>query len=80
MVSISKEHLAAYIKVLGFIYPTRYIWRPFGTLLEVDRCMADGGLVTNSQASIGRHCGHSMKSPVKISLFEMVLIWLGVIR
>lgn len=75
-----KERISAYIKVAGIFVPTRFIYRPFGELLEVDRCAVDGGLVTNSQASLSAHGGHRMRQPVLISLFEMVLIWIRVIR
>lgn len=75
-----KEYLNAYLKVAGIFVPTRYIWRPFGELLEVDRCDADGGLVSYSQRSLSRHAGHQMRSPVIISVFEMILIWVRIIR
>ncbi len=74
-----KEYLSAYIKASGIIWPTRYVWRPFGEVLEIDRCVVDGGLVTNSQASLSRHFGHTMRQPVKISIVEMILIWLRII-
>jgi hypothetical protein len=72
--------MRAYVKASGIFMPTRYVWRPFGELLEVDRCTVDGELVTNSQRSLSRHGGHHMKSPTKISLGEMVAIWVRVIR
>lgn len=75
-----KEYTSAYLKVAGIFVPTRYIWRPFGELLEVDRCATDGGLVTNSQSSLSRHGGHMMKQPCIISIFELVLIWVRIIR
>lgn len=75
-----KEYFQAYIKVAGIFVPTRYIWRPFGEIIEVDRCAVDGGLVTNSQKSLSQHLGHRMSQPVKISLLEMILIWARIIR
>ena len=75
-----REYVSAYIKVAGVFRPTRYIWRPFGELLEVDRCAVDGGLVTNSQESLSRHAGHRMSQPVKVTLFEMILVWFRVIN
>ncbi len=72
--------LNEYIKLAGVFKPTRYVYRPFGTFLEVDRCEADGRLVTNSQASLSAHPGHHLRSPVVISFFEMILIWLRIIR
>jgi len=75
-----KDYIFGYIKGTGLIYPTTMILRPFGKVLEVDRCVVDGGLVTNSQASLSRHNGHAMKGPVKISVFELILIWCRVIR
>lgn len=56
------------------------IKRPFGDPLEVDRCVRDQGLVTNSQASVSRHVGHHMRGAGNISLFELILIWMRFIR
>lgn len=75
-----KDYVSAYMKVAGIFVPTRYIWRPFGELLEVDRCAVDGAIVTNSQSSLSRHLGHAMKQPVKINIFEMLLIWIRIIE
>ena len=75
-----KEYVSAYIKVAGIFVPTRFVWRPFGELLEVDRCAVDGGLVKNSQKSLSRHVGHRMYQPVKINLLEMLLIWIRIIE
>lgn len=75
-----KEYFNAYLKVVGLFVPTKYVWRPFGELLEIDRCDADGGLVTNSQVSLSRHAGHRMHQPTVISLFEMIKIWTRVIH
>lgn len=75
-----KDYLKAYIKVAGIFVPTIYIWRPMGDLLEADRCVVDGGLVTHSQDSLSRHVGHTMRGPVKISLWEMILIWFRIIK
>ena len=68
------------LRVLGVFYPTRFVWRPFGEFLEIDRCRLDGRLVTNRSASIQRHVGHSMVQPVLISFFELILIWLRMVR
>ena len=75
-----KDKIIAGIKVTGLILPTKYIWRPFGEVLEADRCVADGSLVTNSQESLSRHLGHLMRGPIRVSLFELILIWLRIIR
>lgn len=75
-----KDGFFKFIKSTGLIYPTKSVWRPFGKYLEVDRCVADGGLVSDSQSSLSRHCGHSMRGPVRVTLFEMVLIWIRFIR
>lgn len=75
-----KDYIFAYVKGTGLIYPTTMILRPFGNVLEVDRCVVDGGLVTNSQRSLSTHCGHPLRGPVKISFFELILIWLRIIR
>ena len=75
-----KEYISAYIRLSGLFWPTRYIWRPFGEILEIDRCAVDGGIVTYSQASLSRHLGHTMKQPVIISVWELFLIWVRVIQ
>lgn len=75
-----KERLTAYTRVVGIFLPTKYVWRPFGGLLECDRCQVDGRIVTNSQSSISGHLGHSMKQPVLLSVVEMILIWVRWIR
>lgn len=75
-----KEYLSAYKKALGLFVPTNYVWRPFGELLEIDRCEADGDLVTNSQESTSAHVGHRLKAPTRISIFELIKIWLRIIR
>lgn len=74
-----REYVSAYIKAAGIFFPTKYVWRPFGELLELDRCDVDGGLVTNSQRSLSHHLGHRMHQPVKIKLWEMLLIWTRII-
>jgi len=75
-----KEYWNAYVKASGLFVPTKFLWRPFGTLLEVDRCAVDGGLVTNSANSLSRHLGHRLNQPVLISLFEMFKVWTRIIR
>lgn len=70
----------AYLKLVGIFLPTRFVWRPFGSFLEIDRCRADGRIVTNSQSSLVAHEGHYLVQPTRISLFEMILIWTRVIR
>lgn len=68
------------VKVIGIFLPTKFVWRPFGGFIEVDRCCLDGYLVTNRSESVQQHVGHTMKGPVKISLLEMLLIWVRIIR
>jgi len=65
---------------IGLLHPTRKVWRPFRSPLEVCRCKADDALVTPSQASLALHAGHHIKSPVTVSITELILIWIGVIR
>lgn len=74
-----KDYIFGYVKGTGLVFPTPCIWRPFGKVLEVDRCDADGDLVTNSQASLSRHVGHQMRGPIKINIFELMLIWFRII-
>lgn len=65
----------------GILKPTIEIFRPFRTPLSIRRCEADGGLVcVANQASLSVHAGHRVKSPVQISLLELLLIWVGVIK
>jgi len=75
-----KEYFSAYTKAAGIFRPTRYIWRPFGELLEVDRCAVDGEIVTDSQSSLSRHVGHRLQGSVKLSIFQMILVWVRIIR
>lgn len=81
MIGSKKDSLVvAYLKLVGIFLPTRFVWRPFGSFLEIDRCRADGRLVTNSQASLAAHEGHWLVQPTRLSLFEMILVWLRIIR
>lgn len=80
MVPTFKERLEAYVRVVGTILPTRYVWRPFGGLLELDRCTVDGRLVSNSPTALSRHNGHTMKQPVLLSWFELLLVWVRWVR
>lgn len=80
MTNSARDIFSAYVKVAGIFKPTRYVWRPGGTLLEVDRCAVDGRIVTNSQASLSRHAGHRLTQPVLLSFLEMINVWLRVIK
>lgn len=75
-----KDYFSAYKKALGIFVPTNFVWRPFGELLEIDRCVADGGIVTDSSSSLSAHLGHRLSAPTRITIFEMLLIWCRVIR
>jgi hypothetical protein len=65
---------------LGLLVPTSKVWRPFGEPLEVHRCDTDRRIVTRSQSSVSKHPGHYIRQPVLLSLFELILIWLRVIK
>lgn len=70
----------ALLKLIGLL-PTRFVWRPFGGLIEIDRCRVDGAIVPSTQSGIiERHVGHELRQPVKLSLFEIFLVWVRVIR
>ena len=73
------EVVKAYKRVLGF-GPTRYGWRPFHGLVEVDRCLLDGKLVTNKQSMLEEHWGHRMSQPVYLKPHEVLFIALGIIK
>lgn len=51
-------------------------------LIEVRKCEADGGIVTNkiAQSHAGDHLGHRIKSPSYFSLTEFLKIQLRIIR
>lgn len=68
------------IKRLSGFLPTKYVYNPFKGLIEVDRCLVDGRLVTNSQASLSGHRGHRMVQPVYLTLFEVIKGLLGLVR
>lgn len=50
-----------------------------GEFIEIDRCDTDGDLVFNTQGHLSRHAGHRLRQPVILSLWERLLIKLGVI-
>lgn len=80
MVPTLKDRLTAYVRVVGTLLPTAYVWRPFGGLVELDRCTADGRLVGNSPTALSRHLGHELKRPVVLSWFELLLVWVRWIK
>ena len=71
--------LKAAIKLSGFLTATRYVWRPF-SIIGVDRCKNDGYVVTDSSRSIEAHAGHTMFQPTRLSIFEVILLWIRVIK
>lgn len=75
-----RDYFSAYAKVAGFFCPTRFVWRPFGELLEVDRCAVDREIVGESQISLSRHAGHRMYQPTKLTILEALLVWFRVIK
>lgn len=75
-----KDCVRAYVRVAGIFLATRYVWRPFGELLEVDRCHVDGRLVGNSPAALHRHAGHRLTQPTVLKVWEMFFVWVRLIR
>lgn len=47
--------------------------------VEVNRCKADGQIVTKNM-DLSRHAGHHITSPVVLTLKEKILIWLKIIQ
>lgn len=52
---------------------------PVGTP-ELFRCRKDGALVTDHLIRLGRHAGHHLETPVKLSWVEWITCWLRLIR
>jgi hypothetical protein len=83
------EILNGILKGLGR-RPTRYLFRwspglknPFNfSLLEVMRCGSDGEIVTykSAQSPLGTHASHTVKSPGRFSLLELLMVQMRVIR
>jgi hypothetical protein len=70
--------------------PTRYLfrWNPslraplHFDLLEVMRCGSDGEVVTyqSAQSSLGTHASHTIKSPGRFSLWDLLMVQMRIIR
>ena len=65
---------------LGFFIPIIYLWNPFGKPVEVHRCQTDGGIVLRTQSSLSLHPGHRIAQPVLMHWWEILLVWIGVIK
>lgn len=81
--------IEAILKGLGRL-PTQYLFRwaptlkyPFRfDLLEVYRCLADGGIVTLKSAQSPRtgHVGHKVGAPRYYSVLDLIKVQLRIIR
>ena len=61
--------------------PVNFCTRLHAGPLEVFRCQTDGMLVTKKTAyGCGKHGGHRVVQPVKVTVPELLGIWIGVIR
>ena len=61
--------------------PKPYKWRrPFGGLLELYRCDTDRRLLTIGMIRTGLCAGHHVRQPAYPTVFELLLIWIGMIR
>lgn len=68
-------------RLVGWLSPVPYKWRrPFGGLLELYRCETDRRLLTLKMMQTGLCAGHHVRQPAYPSLFEYMLICLGLIR
>jgi hypothetical protein len=48
--------------------------------MQIMRCVADGGIVLDTQSSLMRHAGHRMRQPVILTKQELMDIVEGVIE
>lgn len=68
-------------RLLGWLSPLPYKWRrPFQAPLELYRCQSDQRLLTLGMMRVGFCAGHRITQPASPSLFELLLIWIGLIR
>ena len=68
-------------RFLLWLSPKPYCWRvPFGKPLELYRCQVDRRLLTLAMMQTGLCAGHKIGQPAYPSLFELLLIWLRLIR
>lgn len=84
-----KQWLTVVMKGTGH-WPTSFLIRweptlknPFNLgLLEIFKCSADGGIVTNksAQSPRGEHLGHKIISPNYFSLWTLVKVQFRIIR
>ncbi len=57
-----------------------YHWkRPFRSPIELYRCEPDHLLLTDNLMSKGHCAGHHIRQPATPTLFELLLIYLGII-
>jgi len=58
-----------------------FIKRPFRRPLELGRCETDGGLVVyGSQASLETHGGHRIRTLMRMTLWEIFAVWVGIVH
>lgn len=70
-----------YYTLLSWLTPEPYKWRrPFGGRLELYRCMTDRRLMTWNMLHKGYCAGHKLCQPAFPTIFELFLIWTGLIR
>lgn len=58
-----------------------YCWkRPFREPIELYRCESDLILLTDRLLSAGHCAGHKIRQPATPTIFELILIYLGILR
>ena len=58
-----------------------YCWkRPFQEPIELYRCETDHLLLTDHLMALGHCAGHRIRQPATPTLFELALIYFGIIR
>jgi len=68
-------------KTFNFQNEKPYYWnRPFRSPIELYRCKIDGLLLSDNMLTKGYCAGHHLSQPVRPTLVEFILIYIGVIR
>ena len=73
---IMKEEDYDTLAITPFTYVQLFDQEP----IQIHRCEADGGIVTDSQESLSLHAGHKVRQPVILTEAELDLIVKGVIK
>ena len=68
-------------RMMQWFTPEPYKWRrPVGGLVELYRCETDRRLLTLRMIQTGLCAGHHVRQPAYPTIFELILLWTGLIR